>query len=62
MGIRQLIERALLEGYATSELNMKTVFVCIGLTALLALYIMLISTGASAFPWWSWRSLLLRSS
>ena len=42
MGIRQLIERALLEGYATSELNMKTVFVCIGLTALLALYIMLI--------------------
>ena len=42
MSIRQLIERALLEGYATSELDMKTVFVCIGLTAVLALYIMLV--------------------
>ena len=39
MGLRELLERALLEGYATSELNIGTMFLCIGITALIALYI-----------------------
>lgn len=39
MGIKQILERALLEGYATSDLTMETVFVCVGLTAALSLYI-----------------------
>ena len=39
MGLKELLERALLEGYAVSELNTGTMFVCIGLTALIALYI-----------------------
>jgi uncharacterized membrane protein YhiD involved in acid resistance len=42
MGLRDLLERALLEGYATSELNIGTVFLCIGITALIALYIFFI--------------------
>jgi uncharacterized membrane protein YhiD involved in acid resistance len=39
MDLRALIERALLEGYANSELNIGTMFLCVGLTAVLALYI-----------------------
>lgn len=39
MGLRELLERALLEGYATSDLNIGTVFLCIGITAVIALYI-----------------------
>ena len=39
MGLKDILERALLEGYAVSDLDMKTVFVCIGLTAVLGLYI-----------------------
>ena len=39
MGLKELLERALLEGYATSEINMGTVFLCIGLTAVIAFYI-----------------------
>ena len=42
MGLKELLERALLEGYASSELNVSTMFVCIGLTAVLALYIFFI--------------------
>lgn len=39
MGLRELLGRALLEGYAVSELTVGTMFVCIGLTAAIALYI-----------------------
>ena len=39
MSIKSILERALLEGYATSELNISTVFVCVGITAVLGLYI-----------------------
>ena len=39
MSIKSILERALLEGYATSELSMGTVFVCVGITAVLGLYI-----------------------
>ena len=42
MGLRNLLERALLEGYATTELDIKTMFLCIGLTAAIALYIFFI--------------------
>lgn len=37
-----LIKKAFLEGYATSELNIKTMFICIGFTALIALYICIV--------------------
>ena len=39
MSLKELLQRSLLEGYATHELNISTMFTCIGLTALLALYI-----------------------
>lgn len=39
MSLKQLIERATLEGYASGELDIRTMFVCIGVTALIALYI-----------------------
>jgi len=39
MGLGELLERALLEGYATSNLTIGTMFLCIGITAALALYI-----------------------
>jgi len=39
MGLRELLQRALLEGYAVNELNIGTMFTCIGLTAVIALYI-----------------------
>ena len=42
MGLRELLEKALLEGYATSEINIRTMFVCIGLTSAVALYIFLV--------------------
>ena len=42
MGLKELLERALLEGYAVSELDIKTMFICIGLTAAIALYIFLV--------------------
>lgn len=34
-----LIEKAFLEGYATSELDITTIFICAGFTAVIALYI-----------------------
>lgn len=39
MSLKELLQRSLLEGYATHELNISTMFTCIGLTALIALYI-----------------------
>ena len=39
MGLRELLEKSLLEGYATSDLNIGTMFLCIGITAAMALYI-----------------------
>ena len=39
MSLKDLLQRSLLEGYATHELNISTMFTCIGLTALIALYI-----------------------
>ena len=39
MGLKELLERSLLEGYAVSELNVGTMFLCVGLTAVIALYI-----------------------
>ena len=39
MGLRDLLERSLLEGYATSDLSIGTMFLCIGITAAMALYI-----------------------
>jgi len=39
MSLKELLERALLEGYATSNLTIGTMFLCIGITAALALYI-----------------------
>jgi len=37
-----LIMKSFLEGYATSELNVGTMFLCIGITAIIGLYIFLI--------------------
>lgn len=37
-----IIEKALLEGYATSDLNITTMFICISFTAVISLYICLI--------------------
>ena len=42
MSLRELLEKALLEGFATSEIHIETMFVCIGLTAAIALYIFLV--------------------
>ena len=39
MNIINTIEKALLEGYATSELNISTMFICIFFTALISIYI-----------------------
>lgn len=39
MNIVQLIEKSLLEGYASSDLNITTMFVCIGFTAAISFYI-----------------------
>ncbi len=37
-----VIEKAFLEGYSTSELDIKTMFICVSFTAVIALYICLI--------------------
>ncbi len=42
MNFTELIEKALLEGYATSDLNITTMFLCACFTALISLYICLI--------------------
>ena len=42
MNIIETVKRAFLEGYATSEINIVTMFICVGFTALIALYIALI--------------------
>ncbi len=42
MGLKQLLERSLLEGYANSDLNIGTMFLCIGITAAMALYILFV--------------------
>lgn len=39
MGFGAIIERSFWEGYATSDINIKTMFVCAVFTALIALYI-----------------------
>lgn len=39
MSLKEMLQKSLLEGYATSELNINVMFTCIGLTAVLALYI-----------------------
>lgn len=39
MNLLELLEKSLLEGYATSDLNINTMFICIGLTAILSVYI-----------------------
>ena len=39
MNLRELLERSLLEGYATTDLHIGTMFLCIGITAAMALYI-----------------------
>ncbi len=42
MNLIETIEKAFLEGYATSDLNITTMFLCAGFTALISLYICLI--------------------
>lgn len=42
MNITSILERTLLEGYATSELNISTMFVCLGFTAVIAIFICLV--------------------
>ena len=42
MNFIETIEKAFLEGYATSDLNITTMFLCVGFTAIIALYICLI--------------------
>jgi len=39
MGLRELLERSLLEGYASRDLTIGTMFLCIGITAAMSLYI-----------------------
>ena len=39
MNLRELLERSLLEGYATTDLHIGTMFLCIGITAAMELYI-----------------------
>ena len=39
MNLRELLERSLLEGYATTDLHISTMFLCIGITAAMALFI-----------------------
>ena len=42
MNIQSILEKTFLQGYATSELNVPTMFVCIGFTALIAVFICLV--------------------
>ncbi|WP_051545090.1 DUF4956 domain-containing protein [Butyrivibrio sp. MC2021] len=42
MNFMETIEKAFMEGYATSDLNITTMFLCAGFTALISLYICLI--------------------
>ena len=42
MNIVSTLEKAFLEGYATSDLNTVTIFVCFGFTAVIALYICIV--------------------
>ena len=42
MDIKEIIEKAFLEGYATSDLNITTMFLCIGFTAIIGLYIYIV--------------------
>lgn len=42
MGIREIIKKSFLEGFATSDIQVQTIFVCIFLSTLLAAYILLI--------------------
>lgn len=49
------IVNAFLEGYATSNLDLQTMFICVGLTAVIALYICLVYrlVGKNSFMDWS---------
>jgi uncharacterized membrane protein YhiD involved in acid resistance len=42
MGFTSVIEKAFLEGYATSDLDINTMFICVGFTAIISLYICLV--------------------
>jgi uncharacterized membrane protein YhiD involved in acid resistance len=42
MNILSTIEKAFLEGYATSDLDITTMFLCVGFTAIISLYVCLI--------------------
>ena len=42
MGIRDIIEKGFLEGYATRDLDITTMFLCAGFTAIIALYICIV--------------------
>ena len=42
MNIHSILKRAFLQGYAAGELNVPTMFVCIGFTALIAVFICLV--------------------
>ena len=39
MSIKELLEKAMMHGYASAELDFKTIFICIGITAVISLYI-----------------------
>jgi uncharacterized membrane protein YhiD involved in acid resistance len=42
MSFIAVIEKAFLEGYATSDLDINTMFICVGFTAIISLYICLV--------------------
>lgn len=42
MSLQAVLQKAFLEGYATSDLNIQTMFICVGFTALIGLYVFLI--------------------
>lgn len=42
MGIKEIVKKALIEGYAITTIDIKTIIVCIGLTAILSIYIYII--------------------
>lgn len=42
MNVLELLEKSLLEGYATADLTIETMLVCIGITAVIAIYIFFI--------------------
>jgi uncharacterized membrane protein YhiD involved in acid resistance len=42
MSFISVIEKAFLEGYATSDLDINTMFICVGFTAIISLYICLV--------------------